>query len=154
MKPVKKVLAALDISQHSPGTLDCAAYWAKAAGAELVVVSVINQRDVDAIETAKRYVDLPPVEEYIAKLTAERNEAIDECVDKAACRGLPLQRLVRVGVPATEILKAASDTGADLLVIGSLGRGHVSGALFGSTAQRVVRRSPVQVLVVPAATKD
>ncbi|RJX34893.1 MAG: universal stress protein [Desulfarculus sp.] len=153
MKPVKKVLVALDMSQHSPGTLECAAYWARAVGASMVVVSVINQRDVDAIETASRYVDVPPVEAYVAKLTQERNEAIDQCVSQSECRGLPLERLVRVGVPANEILKAVGETGCDLVVIGSLGRGHVSGALFGSTAQKVVRRSPVQVLVVPAAAQ-
>lgn len=149
MKPVKKVLVALDFSEHSPATLERAAYWARAVGAELVVVSVINQREVDAIQTARRYVEVPPVEEYIQNLTEERNRDIDQCVAESECQGLPLQRMVRVGVPADEILQAIQETGCDLVVVGSLGRGGFSGALFGSTAQKVVHRSPVQVLVVP-----
>jgi len=55
---------------------------------------------------------------------------------------------VRVGSPAEEIVKAARDTHADLIVIATHGRGGLSRVLFGSVTERVVRHAPCPVLTV------
>jgi nucleotide-binding universal stress UspA family protein len=55
---------------------------------------------------------------------------------------------VRVGAPGMEIVKAAEEWQADLIVIGSHGRGGVGRALLGSTAETVMRHSRCPVLVV------
>ncbi len=151
MKPVKKILTALDFSEHSQVTLEHATHWARLVGAELVVISVINQRDVDAIQTANRYVDIPEMDDYVDKLRQGREEMLDQCASDSVCQGLSLQLLAPVGLPSREILKAIKETGCDLVVMGTQGHGAVSGALFGSVATRVVRRSPVPVMVVPMA---
>lgn len=52
------------------------------------------------------------------------------------------------GDPATEILKAASTWSADLIVVGSHGRGGVSRLVLGSVAEEVMRRARCPVLVV------
>jgi nucleotide-binding universal stress UspA family protein len=53
-----------------------------------------------------------------------------------------------VGDPATEILRMATERGADLVVLASRGRGALGRWAFGSVADRVSRASPVPVMVV------
>ena len=58
---------------------------------------------------------------------------------------------VRLGEPAVEIVAEAVEWGADLLVLGTHGRGGVSRFLIGSVAESVLRGALCDVLVIPAA---
>jgi nucleotide-binding universal stress UspA family protein len=58
---------------------------------------------------------------------------------------------VRLGDPSTEIVAEAVEWGADLLVLGTHGRGGVSRFLIGSVAESVLRAALCDVLVIPAA---
>jgi nucleotide-binding universal stress UspA family protein len=58
---------------------------------------------------------------------------------------------VRVGLPHVEILKAAADTHASLIVLGTQGHTGAARLFFGSTAQRVLRETVTPTLVVPPA---
>jgi nucleotide-binding universal stress UspA family protein len=55
---------------------------------------------------------------------------------------------LRSGVPHQEIVALARDERADLIVIGTHGRGGINRALLGSVADRVVRLAPCPVLTV------
>jgi len=59
--------------------------------------------------------------------------------------------LIRRGAPADEILKAAKERHADLVVVGRHGPGLLERFLMGTTAERVVREAPCPVLTVHAA---
>ncbi len=61
----------------------------------------------------------------------------------------PMTMAVAVGDPAQEILRHALDCGADLIVMGTQGRGAAQRLLMGSTATRVVEATTIPVLVVP-----
>ena len=65
--------------------------------------------------------------------------------------GMTVETRAGVGEPWKVIVGAARDRGADLVVIGRSGHSKVDRLLLGSTAERVVRRSPVPVLVVSRA---
>jgi nucleotide-binding universal stress UspA family protein len=56
---------------------------------------------------------------------------------------------VAVGKPATEILREARHLNADLIVISSRGRSGMRKMFFGSTTERVLRETPVPVLITP-----
>ena len=56
---------------------------------------------------------------------------------------------VRVGLPHVEILKAAAETRATLIVLGTQGQTGAARLFFGSTAQRVLRETVTPILVVP-----
>ena len=65
-------------------------------------------------------------------------------------KGLKTETVLRVGKPYEEIVDAAKELGADLIVIGSHGYSGVGRLLLllGSNAERVVRYAPCAVLVV------
>jgi nucleotide-binding universal stress UspA family protein len=56
--------------------------------------------------------------------------------------------VVRMGSPGEVIVAAASELGADLIVLGTHGRGLVARTLLGSVAENVLRLAPVPVLTV------
>ena len=55
--------------------------------------------------------------------------------------------LVRSGAPADQIIRAADETEADLIVIGGRGKGAVGAILLGSVAYQVLHHAPCPVLV-------
>ncbi len=58
--------------------------------------------------------------------------------------------MVSWGTPFEEILKKAADFAVDLIVLGTAGRSaDLERALFGSTAEKVLRATPCPVLCVP-----
>ena len=76
-------------------------------------------------------------------------ETVATVVDEADA-GRVTQRVV-LGHPAQVLLDAAAD--ADLLVVGSRGRGGFTGMLLGSVSQHVIARAPCPVVVVRAAAE-
>ena len=67
--------------------------------------------------------------------------------------GPKVHKRIRSGSPANEIIKAAGQLGAGLVVVASGGRGLSEVVLLGSTAQRVQHYAPCPVLVVRPAPK-
>ena len=146
MEAVKKILVALDFSDYSMPTLRYGAALAEELGASLVAVNVLNERDVDAVRAAQRYTDQIDVNEYIEAQRKERYRRIAELLEQAHCGGISTEIIIRVGVPAMEILETVKETNADLVVIGTKGRTNISNMIFGSVAEKVFRRCPVSVL--------
>lgn len=83
--------------------------------------------------------------------------AAESAVDTVAAEfegwGPRVHKRVRSGSPANEIIKAARQLGAGLVVVASGGRGISDTVLVGSTAQRVQHYAPCPVLVVRPAPR-
>lgn len=148
MDDCRTLLAAVDFSPLSAAVLRAARRLCAALEAELVVLNVLNQRDVDAVETVQRLYPAVDVERFLAKSKAERLEGLGRLVAEQGLDPARVRRIVRVGVPHREILLAVEEEKVDLLVMGVHGRGQIAETLFGSTAEKVFRRSPVPVLSV------
>jgi nucleotide-binding universal stress UspA family protein len=80
-------------------------------------------------------------------LREEGRTALAE-VERLVDDRVPLESATVEGSPAREIVDDATETGVDLIVMGTHGRSGVDRILLGSVAERVVRRSPVPVLTV------
>ena len=52
------------------------------------------------------------------------------------------------GIAYEEIIKTAQEQEADLIVMGTHGRAGLDHVLFGSTAEKVVRKSPIPVMTI------
>ena len=89
--------------------------------------------------------------------TLSFREAAQGAVDAVAATfdgwGPPVDRQIRSGSPAAEIIKAAEQYDAGLVVVAAGGRGITDAVLIGSTAQRVQHYAPCPVLVVRPAPR-
>lgn len=148
MEGIKRILAAIDFSQYSPQVLRFAVDLARELKAQLVVVNVLNQRDVQAIEMVQREFPGQSVSQFVKAVTAERVNLFEKLLAEAGAASVGAKKLIKVGVPFKEILNAVGEAQADLLIMGAKGRGNVADALFGSTAEKVFRRCPIPLVSV------
>ena len=149
-----KIMAACDFSAYAGTVIDHAVWLSRKSGAELLILNVINQRDIDAMSSALSKINLMidnfpiTLREYESAMEKERMDKIRELVEDEAGEGIVYTPLVRVGVPFREIIEAVEKEGVDLLVMGGKGKSTVAGMLLGSNAEKVFRRCPVPVLSI------
>ena len=146
MKNVRKVLVTLAFSEYAQGTLAFAAGFAECAGAELIVASVINERDVESVRTISAMGYNVDGEHYIENIKAERKQALEDII---AASGLSRERIrvaFVIGNPIDEILKMIVAESIDVVVMGPKGRTDLEHVLVGSVAEKVFRRSPATVI--------
>lgn len=148
MEQLTKIVVALDFSDYSPPVMAVAARLARETGAELIAVNVINKRDVDAVRMVEHHDARISVKSYVADVKKQRTALLNELIAAGPAAGLAVKKIFLVDVPFRGILKTVSDETADMLVMGTKGRGNLADALFGSTAEKVFRRCPVSLLSV------
>ena len=133
---LKRILVPLDFSACSKKALQYAVPLAQQFGAELALLHIVEP--------------YPP----IAELTPVRLETADEGqqelarVAKLIPGDISSRVTVRSGVAAHEIVEAAEDLAADLIVISTHGRTGLAHVVMGSTTEKVVRHAHCPVLVV------
>ncbi len=144
MIQLQKILVGVDFSPHSAVAIKYAAALANSFGADVVLCH--------AVDAGGLISQLPPMGEgYIppnlTQLQIEQSRAECERLLKEAgiTRG---SVLVVAGVPFVELVRTAREQNADLIVVGTHGRGALAHALIGSVAERVVRKAPCPVLTV------
>jgi nucleotide-binding universal stress UspA family protein len=134
------LLCPIDFSEFSRQALAHAAAIASHFGARLIVLSVDDPFLTEAA-TAAGFTASPAEE--------TRGELRRFCADILTSFSGPaaIDYSVRVGKPATEILREAQDRRVDLIVMSSHGRSGMRKLFFGSTTERVLRETSVPVLV-------
>jgi len=146
MDEIKKIMVALGFSEYSEGIFNYADKLAEKLGAELVVASIINSRDVEAVTAiANMGYDLDP-ERYIKELKEERRSAFEAIVKNAKASRDSIELILQVGNPLDELLKIIIKENVDLVVMGVKGRTDLEHILIGSVAEKLFRRSPVTVV--------
>jgi nucleotide-binding universal stress UspA family protein len=115
---------------------------AKALGAQVIALNVVNEV---IITSAVRQLgsDRKDAE---AKLMAGGQKAVDEIKKMGDDAGIKVDAMLKVGVPANDIIDIASSEKADLIVIGS--HGESGEQSIGSVVQKVVYWATIPVLVV------
>ena len=160
MVTLSKIMVGCDFSVYSKDILEYAASVAEKFQAELIIVNIINQRDVDTIlSVANKQFDRTVekdveklADDYINRLTEERTMLMDKLIEAISCAHLPIKKIIRVGVPFQELIQTIEDEKADLMVMGPKGRGNLAGIIFGSNAEKLFRRCPVPLLSIRAKT--
>lgn len=134
----KRILVGYDGSKESDRALDWAADLAKASGAKVVVQHVVSIAP-EALATGA--VDVDVIEKAISKM-------LEDAVERVRPTGVAATKVLSRGDIASSILREAEQRGAELIVVGSLGRGRMARILMGSVADKLVRTASVPVLVV------
>jgi len=125
----KRILLATDGSPHSEAAAGVVGHLAKWGGLPVTVVSVVTSSH----SLARRQ---------------EAEQAVSANVEKLRGLGVEAEGKVVEGRPDEAIVKVAEDVGADLIVMGSLGRTGLIKVLLGSVTERVIGQAVCPVLVV------
>ncbi len=140
---IRRILVSVDGSPIAAHAADVGIDLARSLGGEVALIHVVDPSENTIPEGGVAASDL--VE--LAKQGGKR--LLAEFSPRVALQTPPLEFL-QIGKPATEIVKAAKDWPADIIVLGSHGRGGVDRLLLGSVAEGVMRHAPCPVLVVRA----
>lgn len=143
MAEIKTLLFATDFSTGSARACDLARSLADTCGASMVLLHVIT-------ELSDRHARLVSAEVF-EKLAAEmERHAVEDMRDfrERYFKDMPVTTEIAVGKSHEEIIRHAKKIGADLILMGTAGRAGIEKMLMGSTAEKVVRSSPIPVLTV------
>ncbi|HET6379848.1 MAG TPA: universal stress protein [candidate division Zixibacteria bacterium] len=146
---VSRLLVATDGSEDAHGIPDVLAALPFAAGkpVEVLAISVPDPPGFDLIATLYTLGSVRP--DLLAREATEYAQASGQrMVEHLGRAGITANAHVRRGDPAREIVAAAQELGADLIVLGSRGLGGVERLLLGSVARGVLTAAHCSVLVV------
>jgi nucleotide-binding universal stress UspA family protein len=142
MQAFNHILAATDFSESSRRAVELATELARQVKASLTLVHVFQYPRALYSESALYSGDLvEPVLEEVEETMAQTVRSLSHDIPQASAK-------IRQGVPHEQILAAAKECGADLIVMGTHGRTGLARVMLGSVTERVVRLSPVPVLTV------
>lgn len=144
MKDFSTILVAVDFSDSSDNAFRMAMAMAKKFSSRLLVLHVINE-PVDLRGFYVPHISFDKLEEEIG----EGAKKMMESFCRQHMHGFEnYQELIVPGLPYDEIITQAEEQKAELIVIGTHGRTGLDHVLFGSTAEKVVRKSKIPVLTV------
>lgn len=143
-----RLLLALDGSPGSELARDLVAAHPWPAGTSIDAVRVVEPI-IDALAGPGYVIDIPATE--VLDLESMR-AALATDVEPLRAAGLAVEPVVLVGRPASIIVERARRQRADLIVIGSRGRGPIVSMLLGSVSAEVAGHAPCPVLVARTAT--
>lgn len=148
-----KLLVPVDFSDTQGRLLAAAEAEAKLRGASLVLLHVIEPAaEVAGFETDPEMMRLKIGQDLETEQRIE-GERIKELAKEVEGRGVPCETSVKFGLPADEIIAAAEECGAGLLVMGSHGHGALYHLFTGSVVTGVLKRVSRPVLIVPLREK-
>ncbi len=144
MIKLKKILCPTDFSDYSLYALDYAIGFAKLYKAKLLLLHVVDIFLHDPAYFAPYVPDRAMFTGYEENAQAR----LKELVKKKVPKGIETEVIVKEGRAFVEIVRTAKKKKADMIVIATHGRTGLSHVMFGSTAEKVVRKSPCPVLSI------
>jgi nucleotide-binding universal stress UspA family protein len=145
-----KLLVAVDFSDPTELILRVASRLGKSLDASVWVVH--------AAEPEPDFVgyDAGPevVRGQVAKELREEHRRLQECADVLREAGVDAKAILVRGPTVEALLAMAEKQGADLIIVGSHGRGVIAGMLLGSVSQGLIRARRWPVTVVPVSDQE
>lgn len=141
----RRILCAVDLTKPSEATLDMALSLAEENLSRVTLLHVVEGQLGEG--SPDLYRPLPEIGSLRAALVAEARERLHRAAPPAYTYCEVSER-VETGTAWRQILRAAEETYADLVVIGAHAQGAVGRLFLGSTANQVVRHAPCPVLIV------
>jgi nucleotide-binding universal stress UspA family protein len=145
-----KIMAAVDLSDYSGVTVRYSVWLAGKLNAELLMVNVINQRDLDMVQRAMAGYGDFSFPGYLQEQEQERKDRMVELFRMSSPGTIQCRFFTPQGIPYQALLDVIQQEKPNLLVMGSKGRSNIADVVVGSTATKMYRRSPIPVVMIPA----
>jgi nucleotide-binding universal stress UspA family protein len=145
MIELKNVLVPTDFTDHSERAALYAVELAKRFSAQIHCIHV-SDVPADLLATSAYYVT-GPSEQFVDQIREESRKGLASFVAKNF-PDVDVKPVFLEGRPFIEIIRYAREQRIDLIVIATHGRSGIQHVLFGSVAEKVVRKAPCPVLVV------
>ena len=139
---IKKILVPIDGSDYSNRAAEYAIGIAKAQGAEVVLVYVVDELVVDQFPGGNERGNVE------AELKSDGQRAVRYAESVLEKAGVKSTSMLLKGRPFEQIVNTTKSFNIDLVVMGTYGRRGAERILIGSVAERVIEYSPCPVLVV------
>jgi nucleotide-binding universal stress UspA family protein len=140
-----KILAAVDRSEFADRVLDLVRQLAVAGQTEVLWLNVApREADLLGQQLTRKEISDPVPEALV-----DRRELLDRLAAELESAGVSSSTLLLRGLPARTILAEAVRWSADLIILGSQGRGMLYRRFLGSVSEEVLAARRFPVLVVP-----
>jgi nucleotide-binding universal stress UspA family protein len=142
-----RILVPTDGSAEMTRVSDHAMELAKRCEAALRILYVVDESSYATVPESLQ-------EKVRAALVGDGESATRSLARRVSSEGIPFERQILVGNPATAIIRYAEDEDCDLIVMGTHGRTGQEYYLLGSVAEKVVQFSAVPVLTIRLGDAD
>ena len=145
MEPVfYRIVVPTDFSRCAESAWALAQRVAAASGSEMILAHVFTE----APHWSEGKVSMEHTRQLFEAGRQWVKTKLEEWAEPGRAAGRNVRTVIREGAPHQELIALATDERADLIVIGTHGRGGLNRALLGSVADRIVRLAPCPVLTV------
>ena len=147
---LRKILVPIDFSEYSKKALHYAIPFARQFHAKILLLYVVEPTIYPA-DFSFGQIGMPNVEN---ELRVKGEQELQELITTEIKGVVPAEGLVKVGLPFVEVVSYAKEESIELIIVATHGHTGVEHVLFGSTAEKIVRKAPCPVLVVRSDERD
>lgn len=144
-RPIRTVLVPTDFSKDADRALETVLHLFPAAQGAIELV-LVHAYHLPIEYTA--YGPIPTSVHYLEDIAGEARERLEERARQYQREGVTVEAVCREGFPPDVIVEEAAQHDADLVAMGTHGRSGLAHLLLGSTAERVVQKSPCPVMTM------
>lgn len=145
MEPnIKKVLVPIDFSDYSKNSLRYSINFIRCFKAELILIYVVEPV-IYPPDFSMGQIAVPAVDVEVDKRASEE---LKKLAKTEVPPDMKVRTIIKTGKPFVEIVETAAEEDIDLIIIASHGRSGMEHILFGSTADKVIRKAPCPVLTL------
>lgn len=144
-KSLKHIMYATDFSKTADRAFEAVKYFERKGLVEKISIIHVQGHHYMALSDPATFEDI--TQKNREQLDKMRNELSDHTREDA-------EIIVTFGTPAKEIVTAAEDNHATMLMIGSQGRGYIENFFIGGVSSQITRISNIPVMLIPAERDD
>jgi nucleotide-binding universal stress UspA family protein len=140
----KKILYPTDFSDVSKKAIDYLKQLKKGGSETVIVLHVIDQRGLQAVE---QY-DSAKFLELEQSIMADAKQALQAIENELKNSGFAVKARIETGVPLREILRVEEEENVSVIVIGSHGKSNLEEMFIGSVSEKVARKCKSHILII------
>ena len=141
---INKVLVPIDFSDYSKSALRYAVNFAKSFNAEIILIYVVEPV-IYPPDFSMGQIAMPSIN---TEWDDRAKDELQKLAKSEIIGAVKVKTIIKTGKPFVEIIETAKEENVDLIIIATHGRSGVEHILFGSTAEKVVRKAPCPVLTL------